>query len=694
MYNQSSTVKNLPAIALFCTLAPSVFAQTLTIVNAASLSAVSVAPNTIITIKGKNLSSGVAVAPDPSNPPATLGGVTVTIGGTAAALFYVSPSQINALVGASTPLGNEPVVVTSGTVQQNGTVTIAANAPPGLFSKSGSGMRDGAILNAVTFLGGDFSAQTQNGAPAYLALFGTGISLTSAPTVTVGGVAAQVLFYGAAPCCKGLEQVNVLLPPSTAGAGTVPLALTSNGQVSNTVDVHLLPPHGMGPFPGDNDNETPSRELSTVAYVPGTSLVLVADENDDVVRVVDVSAQKVTQVITLPEGSGPEGIAVNAAGTTAVVLESDLGKAAILDLTKFVVVTEIATGMSPVSVTIAGTQAIVVNQDADTASIIDLTSNTVQKTVNVGHGPAAVAADATLKQAYVVNEADGTLSVIDLAGLTVTKTVSLGEATRGEQIAMIPGAGILFITVPAAGPEGEVLVVNVASAATTTFQANPSGTGGSTGIAYFNSHLYLANQTGGSVSVVPVSPTTGATTGTPVNVKVDLGARALAIDAKNNLLVVSNEGSGTIVLVNLATNQVTAHINAVQTNGQGDDNGDDHSDRGGAHNGPAASQITPNTGKVGTTFSITITGMNLTGATSVTFLAPGNINPHGKLGDLQSDSSITANSLKVSPDGTQLTATLAIAASAQPGPRLVVVTTPNGSTQQGDQMSLLLTVTP
>ena len=288
-------MKKLPAVAIFFTFASLTFAQNLKIVNAASLAATSVAPNSIISIMGRDLASGITSAKDASHPPASLGGVSVTIGGTPAALFYVSPTQINALVGASTPLGAESVVVNTGSATQTGMVTVATNAAPGLFSASGSGMRDGAILNAVTFQGGGFNTQTGNN-PTYMALFGTGISLSTAPTVTVNGVSAQVLFYGAAPCCEGVEQVNLLLPGTLAGAGRVSVALTSNGQVSNTVELVVLPP-------GGNGNGTRSRELSTIAYVPGGSLVLVTDENDDVVRVVDVSAQKVTQVITLPEGA-------------------------------------------------------------------------------------------------------------------------------------------------------------------------------------------------------------------------------------------------------------------------------------------------------------------------------------------------------------------------------------------------------
>jgi uncharacterized protein (TIGR03437 family) len=594
-------------------------AQNLRIVNAASLSSVSLAPGSIFTIFGKGLTTGVTFATDVVHPPTNLGGVTVTIGGSAASLFYVSPTQINAVVSASSAMGVQSVTVSSSAGTQTGSVTIAANAPPGLFSLFGSGTRDGAILNAITFLLGDFSTRTAN-SPTYLALFATGLSTSSAPTVTVGGVPVQVVFFGPAPCCDGLQQINIMLPDSLAGAGRVPVVVTSNGVVSNTVQVVLLPPAGQGAFPNDPDNTTRSRELASLAYVPGTSLVLSADENDDVVRVVDVAARQVSKVVALPAGSKPEALAVNAAGTVAVVAETGTGKVAVIDLTQYVVTAQIATGPGASRVAIAGSQAVVVNQDGDTVSIVDLAALAVQKTLTVGRGPAGVAADNVARRAYVTNEDDGTVSVIDLAGLSVINTFTLGATVRPEAIALAPSTAMAYIAVPAAGPDGQVFVLNVVTGTSYSFSANPDHTGGSSDVVVFNSKVYVANQTGGSVSVLPVLATP-APPGTPTAViKVDLGARALAIDSKDNLLVVSNEGSGTLVLVDLNSNKVVAHVDAVQTNMQGDDGNDDHSDRGGASNAPVIAALSPASGKAGSTFTLTITGTNLTGATKLIFV--------------------------------------------------------------------------
>jgi uncharacterized protein (TIGR03437 family) len=676
-------MKNLPLAAWLCVISSTLSAQSLRVVNAASLAAVPVAPGSIVTIFGTKLANGVAFAGDVQKPPATLGGVSVTIGGAAASLFYVSPTQINAVVNPTTPAGSDAVVVTSGAGTQNGTAAVSANAPPGLFSLFGTGTRDGAVLNAITFLLGDFSTRTAN-SPTFLALFATGLNTSVTPTVTIGGVPVTVTFAGASPCCAGLQQINLMLPDSLAGAGRVPVVVTSNGQTSNTVQIVLLPPSTARQFPDDQDNQTRNRELAALAYVPGTSLVLSTDQNDDVIRVIDLSAKQVTHVISLAQGANPIGVAVNGTGTVAVVAESGRGKAAIVDLVKFKVGSEVATGAGPSAVAIAGTQAVVVDQDADAVSVIDLSTSTVQKTLAVGRGPFGVAADAVTRRAYVTNEDDGTVSVIDLAALTVIQTFPLGASVRAESIALVPGAPVAAITVPGAGPQGQVILLNLTSGATTTTSANPDRSGGSSDLAVLNGKAYFANQAGGTISVLSITPA-GAVAGPITTLKVDLGARALAIDTKDSLLVVSNEGTGTLVLVSLTSNSVVGRINGVKAGD--DDQSDDHSDRGKSTNQPAILSISPGTGRQGTTVTLTITGTNLAGATELSFASNG----EGK-GD--GSDAFAVRSLQASVDGTKVTATVVIGSGAKAGAHTVQVKTPNGETPDNGQGAGVFVVTP
>jgi YVTN family beta-propeller protein len=350
-------------------------------------------------------------------------------------------------------------------------------------------------------------------------------------------------------------------------------------------------------------------------------------------------------------------------------------------------------------VAIAGSQAVVVNQDNDTVSIVDLTTGAVQKTLAVGDGPETVAVDAATRMAFVTDGNDGTVSVINLATLAVANTFTLGAAVRPHGIALITGAGVALVTAPSAGPDGTAILLNLVTGATiSTIKANPERSGGSTAVAYFNSKVYFANQTGGSVSVLPVNPATGAATGPLTTIKVDLGARALAIDTKDNLLVVSNEGSGTLVLVNLATNTVVGRINAVRTNLPGDTGKNDRSDRDEASNIPAVQSITPASGRAGATIIVTITGVSLTGATAVTFDSPGG-NDKDKDKDEDKDDkkgsdSFAATNVQVAAGGTRITATVSIPAGAKPGARVVRVKTANGTSSGKGEGAAMFVVMP
>ena len=50
-------------------------------------------------------------------------------------------------------------------------------------------------------------------------MFATGLNLSVTPVVTIGGVPVPVVFFGAAPCCDGLDQINIMLPDSLAARG-------------------------------------------------------------------------------------------------------------------------------------------------------------------------------------------------------------------------------------------------------------------------------------------------------------------------------------------------------------------------------------------------------------------------------------------------------------------------------------------
>ncbi len=677
----------LPAL---CAIGAS--AQSLQVLNAASfLANEALTPGTIISIFGYRIATETAEAGSPQNLPTTLGGVTVKIGNTPLALFYTSPNQVNALIGTNVAPGSYQLTLTSPVGTFSTPVTISAAAAPGVFSIFGTGTRDGAVLNAITFSPGPFTVTT-HGAPTYLSIYVTGLNLSAAPTVTIGGTPVNVTFYGNAPCCSGLQQINVELPPSLAGAGRVEVAVTAGGMVSNVVEIVILPSPGQGAFPPQAENTPRARELADVAWIPGTHMALITDEEDDVVRVADLDARKITNVIDLPSGSGPNAVAVNAAGTIAAVTERDDASVALIDLATGTVTAQIPTGGGPSAVAFYNNLAVVANEDSNTVSIIDVTVPQLTATIQVARAPRGIDIDPSTGIAYVASEDAGAIVEVDLTSLAVKTQVALGVNSRPKAIALLPALGYALVVEPSDAGGDSIVAVNLSNGniQTTGFQVAAAG---NNDLVVSGNFVYFADQTGSSVTVAKAGVNNNQfTLTTESQVPVGLGPRSLAVDNLDNFLLVTNEGDGTLALLNLSTLQVAGTIDAVKAQGESQGE-DDHHERGEAGNQPLFTAVQPASIQPGQTVNLTINGRNLQGATGVDFLASANGNAQGN-GDTNerrrhsdhnghgpftiADPDVTVTGIQVSPDGTQLTAVVTVSVADTPGPRVVTVLTPNG----------------
>ncbi len=647
-----------------------------------------ISPGAIVAVKGSNLTNVAMQAPDSTHPPATLGGVTLTVNGIPCDLYYVSSTQINAVINPLVLAGTQTVMLQSPTGTVQSSTTVQAPTSAGIFTLNSTGSGDGAIVNPGTGNEGAFSVVT-NGGPTFLSLFLTSFDTTTAPIVWVGGTSVHVQYFGTQGTYPGMQQINVQLPPALQGVGRVELVVEQNGRRSNAVEVVLLP--AQATFINDLPNAVRSRELAAVASIPGTSLALVADENDDVVRVVDVSRRAVTQVIALPDGAMPVAIGVNATGSLAVVAEKARGAVALIDLTAYQVVNEFPTGYGASAIAVAGDQAVIVNSDADTVSFFSFSRGQVSKTLPSGRLPRGVAVDSEF--AYVTNESDGTVSVFDLHALTVANTISLGPYVRPAAIQVLQNPpGVAVIAEPSAGPAGKLIFMKVPSGQFVSVSANPDNTGGASSILASGNQIFLANQSGATVTTSPVSLVTDTqfvstdVQLTPVNLKVDIGARSLALDENDGLLLTACQGDGQIVLTDLGNQNVTGRIDAVRVSPN--DTSDDHSDRLAAPNLPSIAATAPiitGTAATPVTIALLLSGANLSNASTVLFLDPatvpslapgqGNVN-RGNFG--ASDPAFTVTGIQA--NGTQIMLQVQIAANTSPRTRVIRVLTPNGET--------------
>ena len=163
------------------------------------------------------------------------------------------------LVPAGLAAGPAKVTVLHGsTVALTGTMTIAASAP-GLYSANA----DGAGVAAANAYLVTASNQRVNQAVAtcnppaarsclpaplslggsthtlYIELYGTGIRGAASVQCLVAGQSVPVLYAGPVAAYAGLDQVNISIPKSLAGAGDVRVYVVADGVVSNVVGLKM-----------------------------------------------------------------------------------------------------------------------------------------------------------------------------------------------------------------------------------------------------------------------------------------------------------------------------------------------------------------------------------------------------------------------------------------------------------------------
>ena len=225
-------------------------APTITQVADAEGEGPTIAPNTWVLIKGANLAnagdSRIWTGSDfvNSQMPTRLDGVSVTVNGKPAYIYYISPGQLNILTPPDALTGPVNVVVTSNGASSAPYLAQTQPASPSFFVFNGGPYIAAVHLNgsligpATLYPGASTPAQPGETIVIYANGFGptsTPVvsgslsqsgSLSPLPVINMGGVAARVAFAGLV--APGEFQFNVVVPPSLAN-GDQTVTATYNG---------------------------------------------------------------------------------------------------------------------------------------------------------------------------------------------------------------------------------------------------------------------------------------------------------------------------------------------------------------------------------------------------------------------------------------------------------------------------------
>ena len=657
-----STFRNRLILILLTISRLNVCYAQMTIVNAASLRAGQpLAPSSFASIFGEGLCPQTVVGglTEAGQFPTTLGECSLMVGGTPAMMQYVSPGQVNFLVPQSVSPGNLSVTLNNGSNMVSGSMAVGP-AGPGMFAMTGMGMGQAAMLHGTLWTAGPFSTTT-NGQTTPVAIYVTGLDLLAKPAVSIGGVPAEVMWWGNVPNYPGLQQINISLPMGAAGVGSVPVTVTSSGVMSNVTYMTLLPTSAMmAGMPGwgtgmmVQENMPRAHEMAYVAFNPGNNTALVTDANDDVVRVISLVSNSTIATITLPRQSVANAIAIDPAGQYAAVALSAQASIALLDLSKNQVTAVIGTGYYPSHAVFSGSNLLVTNGASGTVSVIDVASRVVTHTVNVGFGPSGIAVSGNT--AVVANFQEGSLSLVNLTDFTGS-TVKLPAGSRPHEVA-ISANGQAVVTNPMSNG---VLLFNLSTKTVTAVDIGIWNAMGPGAVVTNGSFAYIANQMTSGVTVLDLNAGSVVKT-----FSVDPGPRALAVIPGRNQLLVLSEGTGTLDVFDLATSSIVTRLNA----------GD--SERSGTWTMPFITSMSPTTAPAGSTFTLTVNGSNFQGVKDIEFhlastQAGGMMGGAGMMG--AEDSTIKVSNLHANASGTQINATVQILSAAAAGPRQVRIET-------------------
>jgi uncharacterized protein (TIGR03437 family) len=183
------------------------------VANAAGYQA-AIAPGSWVSIFGTNFASVPYTWQESDfvngQLPTALQGVSVTIDGRAAAISYVSPTQVNALVPDDNTTGSVAVQVTVNGQASNSFTAQLQQYSPGFFASN-------SVVTAQHIDYSLISASSPARRGEVVILYGTGFGSASASDIQlqIGGATASIEFAGVVG--PGLEQLNVTIPQGVTG---------------------------------------------------------------------------------------------------------------------------------------------------------------------------------------------------------------------------------------------------------------------------------------------------------------------------------------------------------------------------------------------------------------------------------------------------------------------------------------------
>ncbi len=227
------------------------------VINAAAFAPTTypVSPGALLSLFGSGLAPETILA-DATPLPTSLGGITVTVNGVPAPLFFVSAGQINLQTPFALNSDWASIAVSNNGVLSNEVSIPVSATSPGVFSVNKNGLGHGIVTHRdFTPIGADSPAAP--GEPILVFLTGLGATepafadgapaprqplahtVDAALSVEFGGEAGTIIYSIAAPGFVGLYQLAVQVPETIFVGPAIPLTVSTSNAFIDYVDIAI-----------------------------------------------------------------------------------------------------------------------------------------------------------------------------------------------------------------------------------------------------------------------------------------------------------------------------------------------------------------------------------------------------------------------------------------------------------------------
>ncbi len=600
--------------------------------------------------------------------------VPVTLTGTA----FAAPLTIN-VSGTGITVSNVSVVSST---QATATFNIAANAGVGQqnVSVTTGGRTSGNVSFSVTSTVG---APTLTSVTPNSGTQGTAVNVTLAGTnfiagATVGATGSGITVSNVV-VVSGTQITATLTLAANATLGPSNISVTTSAGVSNTIPftVNAAAPTLTSVTPNSGTRGTAVNvTLAGTNFIAGAT-VGATGSGITVSNVVVVSSTQITATLTLAANAtlGASSISVTTSAGVSNTVPFTVN-AAVPTLTS--VTPNSGTQGTAVNVTLAGTNFIAgatvgVTGSGITVSnvaVVSGTQITATLTIAASATPGAYSISVTTTGgtsntvAFTVNAANGLPTLTSITpssgarGTSVNVTLTGTNFTSASQVRLV-GGGLTQTNIIVVSSTQITATYNISSSVAT----GPHNTWVVTSAGSSNILTFTVTAAQNAPTLTSVTPN-GGTRGTAVNVTLagtnfisgaTVGVTGSGITVSNVVVVSGTQITATLTL---AANATLGASNISVTTSAGVSNTIPFTVNAAA---PTLTSVTPNSGTQGTAVNVTLAGTN--------FIAGATVGATG--------SGITVSNVVV-VSGTQITATLTLAANATLGPSNISVTTSAG----------------